>query len=312
MKTPEYTILWVDDEYETLKSVIARAKSYGLKLVPFRSVEAGLRELKAHYRTYDGVIFDARVYEKESDVGQPANTKASIDGKYLLKEQIPKDFDIFILTGQSKVYGDDTFKLVFPNIYEKGVNQTIKLFEDMRAYCAARPERLLRSEHKKAFEACTDTCIGAQTADDLLYLLKMNEAEFFSGGWNVMRKIVEDIFRAMAREKIIPMDFVRPSTKIVPTSKFLAKKNNIGPINQYSYTGVEVPGPILMILEHLTKMTNMGSHRSDLDIYYKSVEAPYLKPGLVNQLMELMVWFKKFLEIKHKDNCWEINEYRGR
>ena len=311
MKHPVYKILWIDDHYETLHGVSSSAKDYGLSLVGFKSIEAGLKELKLNYRTYDGVIFDAKVFERETDGVGSENVRASIRGKDLLKDQVPKKFEIFILTGQSKTYQDDTFKSVFNHIYRKGIDHK-ELFEALRVSCAAQPERQLLHDYGRVFDVCTDTYIGSTTAADLLFLLKKKELESFSGGWNMIRKIVEDVFKAMAEHELIPHAYVHPNMHIVPTSRFLARDHKNKPVRigrdqtkNFKYTGIDIPKPILSILRELTSLTNSGSHRGEIDAYSEYVKSPYLFCSLLYKLMELMVWFKVYIDDEPKKRQWK-------
>ena len=49
MKKYIYNILWIDDEYEGMSGFKSEAKSSGVKLVPYKSLNNGIDELKKNY-----------------------------------------------------------------------------------------------------------------------------------------------------------------------------------------------------------------------------------------------------------------------
>ena len=73
-----YKVLWIDDEYETLPGTIRQAKAHNINLIPFKSLNAGMDELKKNYSFYDGVLLDAKILENEDDEAGTEDIKFEI------------------------------------------------------------------------------------------------------------------------------------------------------------------------------------------------------------------------------------------
>ena len=65
MSNKIYNILWVDDEHEDMPAFKRSALDFDLKLFPFKSLDAGMAELERNLILYDGVLLDAKFFEKE-------------------------------------------------------------------------------------------------------------------------------------------------------------------------------------------------------------------------------------------------------
>ena len=63
-----YNILWIDDDHESLTSTKGRAKSNGLNLIGFKSLNSGMSELERNLHFYDGILLDAKFYENDDDI----------------------------------------------------------------------------------------------------------------------------------------------------------------------------------------------------------------------------------------------------
>src|SRR6056297_2886532 len=126
-----YNILWIDDEHEELSGIKGRARRNGLLLIPFKSLNGGISELEKNYSLYDGVLLDAKCFENENDSSGSEDTEFSILAKDRII-QIPKKFELFVLTGQAEAYDDKTYGKVFTKLYKKGIDEDIqRLFEDL-------------------------------------------------------------------------------------------------------------------------------------------------------------------------------------
>ena len=98
-----YNILWLDDEHEQLAGTKGRAKRNGINLIPFKSLDGGISELERNYPNYDGVLLDAKFFENETDEAGSEDTFSSFRAKERIL-QLPKKFEIFVLTGQAEAY----------------------------------------------------------------------------------------------------------------------------------------------------------------------------------------------------------------
>ena len=88
-----YNILWIDDEHESLTSTKGRAKSNGINLIGFKSLNSGMSELERNLHFYDGILLDAKFYENDDDIAGSEDT----DNVHRAKErllQLNKKFEI--------------------------------------------------------------------------------------------------------------------------------------------------------------------------------------------------------------------------
>ena len=180
---------------------------------------------------YDGVLLDAKFFENEDDV------KGSEDTYYVhrAKErllQLKKKFEVFILTGQAEAYEDKTFKKAFIKIYKKGSDDEIdRLFEDIKKAAATQEDTQIRHAYKRVFDVCTEKYIGEWAGQDVMNLLKVNDDFHIENHFNAIRKIVEDLFTAFSKYRLLPLEFVTPGVALNESGKFLAGKASDGTPN---------------------------------------------------------------------------------
>ena len=181
-----YNILWIDDQHEGQRGFIGQAKLNDIQFVPFKSLNAGVSELKKNFPIYDGVLLDAKFYESEDDLEGSEDT----DNVHRAKEELlslPKKFEVFVLTGQAEAYEDKTFNKAFKNVYDKGSQAEWKnLFIDIKTAADQLKDTQVRHEYSRVFDVCTERYIGEIAAHDLLELLTYNGSE--TGKFNQIRK----------------------------------------------------------------------------------------------------------------------------
>ncbi|MCB9251725.1 MAG: hypothetical protein H6605_04620 [Flavobacteriales bacterium] len=303
-----YNILWIDDEYETLKGTKGRAKRNGINLIPFKSLNGGMNELERNFPFYDGVLLDAKFFENEDDVKGSEDTYNVHRAKERLL-QLKKQFEVFILTGQAEAYEDKTFKKAFTKVYKKGSDdETDRLFEDIKRAAATQEDTQIRHKHKRVFEVCTEKYIGELAGQDILSLLKVNDDINIDNHFNTLRKIVEDLFMAFHKFGLLPPEFVTPGVSLNESSKFLAGKSSDGsPFTEKGYQHLEethLPKQIAFYLRSILGVTQAGSHRSEIDLYVKTIKTPFLFKSIFFQLLDLLVWFKMFVDSNPKTGNW--------
>jgi cold shock CspA family protein len=303
-----YNILWIDDEHETLTGTKGRAKRNGIQLVPFKSLNAGMSELEQNYPFYDGVLLDAKFLENEDDIKGSEDT----DNVHRAKEQLlqlKKKFEIFVLTGQAEAYEDTTFNKAFKKVYKKGSDEDIeRLFEDIKNAAENQQDTQLRYAYKRVFDVCTEKYIGEMAGQDILNLLKVNDETNIDNHFNTIRKIVEDLFMTFVKFSLLPSAFVTPSVSLNETSKFLAGKSSDGTFFiEKGYQHLEkthLPKQIAFYLRSILSVTQAGSHRSEIDLFVKSIKTSYLLKSVFFQLLDVLVWFKIYVDSNPTTQNW--------
>lgn len=311
MEKKFYNILWIDDEHEGMSGFKGDAKFNNIQLIPYKSLNEGISELKKNYPIYDGVLLDAKFFENEDDVKGSEDT----DNVHRAKEELlllPKKFEVFVLTGQAEAYEDKTFNKAFKKVYKKGIDEDIEqLFVDVKSAADQLQDTQIRHKYNRVFDVCTERYIGENAAHDLLELLNYNGCE--TGKFNQIRKIVEDVFLAFNKYDLLPSEFIQPNVAINQTSKFLCgqeqDERTLANYKKYKLNEAAiVPNQIAYYLRSILSVTQDGSHRSNIDAHVSALRTPYLFKSVLFQLLDVLVWFKQYIDTNPKTKNWELLE----
>lgn len=314
MEKKYYNILWIDDQHEGMAGLKGDAKFNSILFTSYKSLNGGISELKRNHPLYDGVLLDAKFFENEDDVSGSEDTY----NVHRAKEELlllPKKFEVFVLTGQAEAYEDKTFNKSFTRVYEKGNDKDIeKLFKDIKAAADQQLDTQIRHEYSRVFDVCTDLYIGETAAHDLLELITYQGCE--TGKFNQIRKIVEDLFIAFNKYDLLPSEFVKPNVAINPASKFLCgqvqSENTAAVYKKHKLnTGAVLPLQIAYYLRSILTVTQDGSHRSNVDAHVNTLKTPYLLKSVLFQLLDVLVWFKQYVDAKPKTNNWEVLDIKN-
>jgi len=303
-----YNILWIDDEHEDLTSTKGRAKSNGINLIGFKSLNSGMSELERNFHFYDGILLDAKFYENDDDVAGSEDT----DNVHRAKErllQLGKKFEIFVYTGQAEAFEDKTFNKAFKKVYKKGSSdERDRLFNDIKISAATQEDTQIRHSYKRVFDVCNEKYIGELAGQDILNLLKVNDETNIDNHFNAIRKVVEDLFIAYNKFNLLPAEFVNPGVALNESSKFLSGKGSDGSLfSEKGYQHLEethLPKQIAFYLRSILSVTQAGSHRSDIDLHVKSIKTPYLLQSVFFQLLDVLAWFKMYVDSNPKTGNW--------
>lgn len=316
MNTSLFNILWIDDQHQDESGFKAEAIDFGLKLCPFKSLDGGVSELERNYPQYDGVLLDAKFLEREDSVPGTEHLRHIFAAKDKIAA-LPKPFKIFVLTGQVKTYQDETFNMAFDEVYSKlDRAEREQLWTKLSHAADGQRDTQIRRKHQRVFNACTARYLGEAAGRDLLELLKDAEDKPAGGSLNTLRKMVEDVFCALAELGTLPVAFVSPQVALNPASKFLAGK---GPQSPRRDSGVIyendqancIPVVVSNLLQTLLQVTQTGSHRSTVDIHMNNVRSPYLFQSALMQLMEIIVWFKDYADTTPGRERWSESQQSG-
>lgn len=307
-----YNVLWIDDEHENLSGFSGRASVNGINLVPYKSLIGGMEELEKNYPFYDGVLLDAQIFENEDDEKGTESTKFVHRAKERLL-QIDKKFEVFVLTGQARAFENDTFKEAFINVYQKGRdNDTERLFLEIKQAAKNQEDAQLRHKYKRVFEVCTEKYLGELAGKDLLTLLKADSHFELNNQFTTIRKIFEDLFSALNKFNLLPSEFVASGIAFAESSRFLAGKGRDGVFfTEKGYQHGEethLPGLIASNLRNILSVIQPGAHRSEIDAYVKAMKTDYLFHSVLFQLMDMIVWFKMYVDSKPKTGNWTKQE----
>lgn len=299
-----YRIFWIDDEHERMSGFKANAAMEGIDLVSFKSLNKGMDELRRNYNDYDGVLLDAKIFEDELD----ESGTEDVAYVFQVKEQLsmlPKKFQIFVYTGQAEIFGNQMFHNVFNNVFKKADDQEEeKLFEELKKAADQQEDTQIRHDYYRVFELCSERYIGERAAGDLLYLLKIKDDAIDSEKYlNAVRQIIEDVFLAFYKHKLLPDVFVINQLALNETRKFLAGESVEKGFKHLPETHLHPQ--IAYFLKTCLHVTQTGSHRTKTIDYIKFIKTPYLFKSTLYQLLDILVWTKMHLDSNPKKENWE-------
>jgi hypothetical protein len=314
-----YNILWIDDEHETLTGTKGRAKRNGINLIPYKSLNGGMDELERNYPFYDGVLLDAKFIENEDDVKGTEDTYNVHRAKERLL-QLKKKFEVFVLTGQAEAYEDKTFTKAFTNVYKKGSDDEIdRLFVDIKVAAATQEDTQIRQNYKRVFDVCTEKYIGEYAGQDILNLLKINNETEIDKNLSTIRDVIQDLFSAFHKFNLLPAEFITPTVYLNESSKFLTGKSKDGSIfieKGYKHLeGTHLPTQISNNLRNVLMICQPGSHRTEIDNHIRNVRTHYLMKSVLYQTLDVIVWFKMYVDSNPKTENWtriEANKESGK
>lgn len=292
----KYKILWIDDEHEELKSLIGQAKAKEIELVPFKSFNRGIEELEKNYLFYDAVLLDAKIFENENDIKGSEDTEFSIRAKEKILK-LPKAFEIFVLTGQSEVYTDNTYKKVFKKVYRKAIASDInRLFTDLTESAQKQTDTQIRLEFIDIFKLCNENYLGKELSGIILRIIKesKNPAEIYQNRYNDLRKIIESLYKVLNKHSLIPDEVFNSKNWISQCTYFLN-----GTHEEFKIHENAIHPAISYSLKQLVNITQDASHgiseklRLDINGLYTINKTPYLFLSALYALFEILIYFHK-------------------
>jgi hypothetical protein len=314
----EYKVLWFDDQHETFESLKDDAKQQGIILIGFTNAEEGIAELESNLISYDAVIVDGKFYKNAGASGDAVNDSALFNvARFLDKSEGIKKIPWFIFSGQPDFLNKSNpiaAEYKANKVYNKNFDADIeKLWNDIKKEADQQLDTQIRLKYHRVFEVCVEKYIGELASHDILNLLKVEDADNIDNHFNVIRKVVEDLFKAFNKFNLLPSEFVIPNLALNQSSIFLSGQD------QYENTDAKYKKYIHLEETHLPKLiannlrsilaiTQAGSHRSDIDLHVKTIKTPYLFKSVLFQLLDLLVWFKMYVDSNPKTENWVKNE----
>lgn len=288
-----YNILWIDDDHETLTGTKGRAKRNGIQLFPFKSLNAGMSELEQNYHFYDGVLLDAKFLENEDDVKGSEDTENIHRAKEQLL-QLKKKFEIFVLTGQAEAYEDTTFNKAFKKVYKKGSDEDIeRLFVDIKSAAANQQDTQIRLQNATLFKAFDSSPNLKKHYPNLLEIIKgLDKFQDF----NLIRKILESLFVALAELNIIPETFTDEQGWINGTAVFLSKRHKDYVFNEDIIHPLVAQSlyQVLQIVQDASH--NEGTLKLQVDAFTKIQNTGYFYKSTVYGFLEVFSYLGEFMK----------------
>jgi hypothetical protein len=291
-----YNILWIDDEHEKLGGFKLQASQNSIIFTPFKSRNAGIAELLNNYPLYDGVLFDAKFFEDEDDTAGSEGLGALSKARESLL-QLPKKFEMFVLTGQAQLFEDKTFNTFFPKYYRKGIADDItRLFIDIKISADKQVDTQIRHKFHEVFSIFTSGYLSPEVEIQVLDLIKselpVTRVAIKSMLTNI-RSIHESCFLKLESIRVIP-DSTASFNNIL---RHLSGNKNKSANGKWESTTKEYQNDAIENLNKWLYFT-CGKYIHNLrdENYSGYMTSRYAVESLRSGLLELLLWFKKSYE----------------
>jgi hypothetical protein len=299
-----YKILWIDDDLTANEAVLDEAHLHQIELIHFEYSKAGTEYLNKHLHEIDGVILDAKVKDLSSDeLPSLKGLQRSVNHLSSLSRQIP----YCIFTGQKDLQDNETFDDVYAReqIFRKGLDNE-KMFAYLKDEADKQESTQIRKEYKEVFEVLTDYA-DSECVEIMMDILKSvkNPSEEFNDKlyFTQIRKILEWLFRdanklGLLHDKCI----VDGKVNLTQSRSFMAglPTRHKGVVCKKAHFNKI----IAMHTRNILLITGAGSHTTDpeldkninLTAYRTVIQTPYLLYSLAFQLMDTLLWYKKYAD----------------
>jgi len=308
----QYKVLWFDDNHETLESIKDDAKGNDIVLIGFTNAEDGIKELELNLLFYDAVIVDGLFYRTSKQTGDTVDDSALFNvARFLDKAEDKKKMPWFILSGQTS-FLNETNRIAQEykanRVYSKNFDADFEqLWKDIKKAADEQEDTQIRHEYKQVFDVCTPDYIGKEAQKNLLEILKsvrnpnnnFNDELYFTQ----IRIIIESMFRAANKFGLLHNACIaNGKVNLTESSLFLA-----GLETKYLKVKCAIthfPKLIADAVQSILFITGAASHTIDPDMknninlmdYRKVINSPYLLYCLTFQLMDVLVWFKEYVD----------------
>lgn len=301
-----YKVLWIDDDCNTTgRDFIGQAEQDDVDITAFESHEEGISFLEKNLSNFHAIILDAKVKHKKDDtVIGLEGLRASRDR--LIELNNKTDLPYFIFTGQPDYQTNDIFRESFGDFYIKGIDNE-RLVQDIINRIEEKEDYILKKDYHLAFDVCTENYIGVEAQKILIEILKsvrnpnnnFNDELYFTQ----IRIILESMFRAANKVGLLHNAcLANGKVNLTESSLFLA-----GLETKYLKVKCAIshfPKLITDAVQSILFITGAASHTIDPDMknninlidYRKVINTPYLLYSLTFQLMDVLVWFKEYVD----------------
>lgn len=304
----KYNVLWLEDEPEKNNTFIDRAEVDGIDLIQVFTVREFKKEFTDKFKTLDAVVLDAK--GREDSLQENPSLVALNKALVVLNENNHnKKMPYFILSGYLGNDENQSAREMLSDkvIYIKGEDE-VKLIRDLKAAANQQEGTQIRHKYSRVFEVCNDKYLGAKSYEPLMDLFKRVETienfETTKDNLITVRKIIEKLVEKLVEKNIIPNEiyYGNTETKVKggfnPSVKFICNNKNG---SNFTLENNFMHPTLAYIFDNLVFVIQDSQHdKRDLklyvDEYITQTKSPYLFKSLVFQLMDVLIWFKDFID----------------
>jgi hypothetical protein len=304
----KYKVLWVDDQCKEMEQFVIEADNEGIYLDGYRSYIEGFEILEKNLEKYDAILLDGLFFENKNQVEGTEDVVALGRAIGKINElKLKKAFPWFVLSGKEQfTKGNSILEANKKRCFDKTNHKDVdELFQEIKKSADNLLDTQIKHDFQKVFEVCTEKYIGNDAQKPLMHILKsvkqpLNsfDDEFY---FTQIRIILESMFRAANKQGLLH-DKCIPGGKVnlTESSLFLTGENTKH-LDVYC-SEIHFSKIISESVKSIIFITGSASHTVAPDIknnlnfseFRKTVQTPYLLYSLTFQLMDILIWFKKY------------------
>lgn len=299
-------VLLIDDEKDYCKVLKANARKFGIKITDFQNLEDGFYELEESPK-YKGVILDARcIIQSDNNKSGSAESDDFLAVALMELQKLEQKLDRHIPFVVNTGYLDNFTH--FQTLIERSRGKLFRktsdkeaLFQYLLQEIANTKNTKIEKQYSDIFEIFTKDYLPERDYHNLLDILKKMDSSNPSERKSTLsscRNLVESIYQEIHEQIGLPnFCFERRTGNLMyrKVSEYLAgsprrpdyEHNPV--LEGFTKTVRQISDAIYSI------SSEVGSHSS-----YEATPPPskYGVQGIVNLLLELLLWFKEEMENK--------------
>lgn len=206
-QTDNLKVLWVDDQYKKMSTIIEYFDANGIELHPFDNKDSAIVEFKKEPESWDAVILDI--------IGIDAEHIEDGSGMFEAKDDIRdiRKLPVFFFSGQENITEDKTYTMSLKKIYVKPDDED-ELIRDIKDAAGKLKDRKIKEMYPEVFSSLNFLGKYLQKSAEMeltvMNALKWHhflECHTSANGQNIlnqMRSIVDSLFTAFNRVGLIP------------------------------------------------------------------------------------------------------------
>ncbi|MBN2747332.1 MAG: hypothetical protein JXR34_11455 [Bacteroidales bacterium] len=289
-------ILFVDDDKRYAEPLVDKAfNEYGLYLDHYEDWEEAKTKLTGPESEYAAIIIDGK--------GKLAQGSKGDDPKHLnvvlndLKELKGKGFYIPYVINTAYYEELNTYFGEETMVSKKNQKQ---LFEIILRLISSSSQEKIKSKYAEAFEAIGEDYLNNEAGDNLLeVLIDFEDNTWTSNSFTPLRKVIESVCKSIHSydDYLIPLGCLAFENEKVNlfycelrlTGRDIRQKNSATIL--YPKVDAVFPAHIGSLFGAIVNVSHKCSHPD-----YSSYVTKYSLGFVINGLIDLLIWYKKFID----------------
>jgi hypothetical protein len=293
-------VLWLEDEINKIEAFLDRLYMDGISVTHKDTANNFIAELNKNLDDYDAVILDVMGVVNSLEE-KPTSKAFSVAHEEVLGLKHKKNVPFFVLSAQLtkdenqglKEYIGDT------HIYIKSKDED-KLINDIKRVVNEQTDFILRNKYSEILSVFNDNQLGANHYNRIFDLIKYAESsldiERSEDLLPRIRKIIEAIFQALAKQGLVPSEITDNQGWINGSSKFISNTHS-----GFKLVENYIHPTAALSLERLLWIGQDAAHaEGDLkyrvDEYIQANGSGYLFKSCIFLLIDLIIWYKNLSE----------------